>query len=411
MMLGLERRLALVMVGLPARGKTFTARKVARYLKWLGYATRWFNVGNYRRERFGASVPASFFDPENPEGNAARREAALAALEDLIGWMNAGGEVAIYDATNSTQARRSLVRRRLESAGIETLFVELHCDDPRLVEANIRRTKVGAPDYRAMSQREAIRDFRARIAHYETAYQPLTESEGSFIKLRDAGLHVEVHRIHTALTSRIAYFLMNLHISPKPIWLTRHGQSEANAAGLIGTDAPLTAAGRDFSQRLATFVDQRDPVSTATVWTSSLQRTIETARSLDRPKRSMKALDEIDAGICDGLTYEQIQQRFPEDFAARNADKLRYRYPRGESYEDVIRRVDPLLLELERLRTPILVVAHKTVIRSLFGYFTDLPLEQIPHIDIPLHTVIQIVPKAYGPAVEHCFLGPEVPTT
>ena len=33
------QKLAVVMVGLPARGKTFVARKLQRYLSWLGYRT------------------------------------------------------------------------------------------------------------------------------------------------------------------------------------------------------------------------------------------------------------------------------------------------------------------------------------------------------------------------------------
>ena len=36
------------------------------------------------------------------------------------------------------------------------------------------------------------------------------------------------------------------------------------------------------------------------------------------------------AGTCDGMTYEEIEQRWPEEFALRQVDKLAYRYPRGE---------------------------------------------------------------------------------
>ena len=54
-------KVVLAMVGLPARGKTYTARKIARYLSWLGHKTRVFNVGSYRREHFGASQPHDFF--------------------------------------------------------------------------------------------------------------------------------------------------------------------------------------------------------------------------------------------------------------------------------------------------------------------------------------------------------------
>ncbi len=67
----------LVMVGLPARGKTYIARKIARYLSWLGYSTRTFNVGEYRRSQVGARQPASFFDPDD-ETNSELREAIAA---------------------------------------------------------------------------------------------------------------------------------------------------------------------------------------------------------------------------------------------------------------------------------------------------------------------------------------------
>ena len=33
-------------------------------------------------------------------------------------------------------------------------------------------------------------------------------------------------------------------------------------------------------------------------------------------------------GACDGMTYEEIEQTFPEEFERRENDKLAYRYPR-----------------------------------------------------------------------------------
>ena len=80
--IAIERPIVVVMVGLPARGKTYIARKLARYLAWIGYKAEVFNVGNYRRERFGAQVPASFFDPSNPDGLDSRRKAAQLAMRE-----------------------------------------------------------------------------------------------------------------------------------------------------------------------------------------------------------------------------------------------------------------------------------------------------------------------------------------
>ena len=55
-----------------------------------------------------------------------------------------------------------------------------------------------------------------------------------------------------------------------------------------------------------------------------LSNLISASFALRSPLR-WKALDEIHAGSCDGMTYEQIEERFPEEYAARGKDKLRYR--------------------------------------------------------------------------------------
>ncbi|KAL6003317.1 hypothetical protein ACLOJK_023540 [Asimina triloba] len=85
--------LAIVLVGLPARGKTFTAAKLTRYLRWLGHETKHFNVGKYRRLKHGANQNADFFRADNPEGMEARNEVAALAMEDMIAWMQEGGQV------------------------------------------------------------------------------------------------------------------------------------------------------------------------------------------------------------------------------------------------------------------------------------------------------------------------------
>ncbi len=48
--LGLERPLIIAMVGLPARGKSYLVKMIRRYLRWIGFETDVFNVGNYRRK-------------------------------------------------------------------------------------------------------------------------------------------------------------------------------------------------------------------------------------------------------------------------------------------------------------------------------------------------------------------------
>jgi broad specificity phosphatase PhoE/predicted kinase len=393
--IAITRPIAVVMVGLPARGKTYIARKLARYLSWTGYQAEVFNVGNVRRERFGAKVPASFFDPSNADGLSSRKKAAHFSMDQMLQWFKNGGQIGIYDATNSTRSRRQWVMEQCGRAGVDVMFVETLCNDPDIIAANIKETKLLAPDYQGVDEEQAVTDFRARIAHYEAAYEPIDSDMASFVKLIDVGKRVEIQNVQGYIQGRITQFVMNLHITPRTIWLTRHGESTANMAGVVGTDMPLTSRGAAFAQDLATFINEQDP-GPGTVWTSTMQRTIQTAAPLQRDTHALKVLDEIDAGICDGMTYQQIAEQMPGEFARRSADKLAYRYPRGESYEDVIARLDPLILELERQQDPVLVVSHNAVVRVLLGYLSDQERHKVPHIDVPLHTVMSLTPRAYG---------------
>jgi broad specificity phosphatase PhoE/predicted kinase len=388
-------KIAFVMVGLPARGKTFIARKIARYLSWLGHKTRVYNVGSYRRSRLGSHQHHSFFDSRNRAANAARRDVALAALDDMLAFLRGGGDIAIYDATNNTRERRDLVRARCAAEGLEVVFVESICNDPALIEANIRATKARSPDYEGVPEEEAVRDFRMRIRHYESGYEEVGEDEGGFVKIIDVGRKMVLHRVEGYLLARVVHFLLGLHVQPRSVWLTRHGESEFNVLGRIGGDSALSEAGRAYARALSTVM--RESVGpSAALWTSTLRRTTETAEIVGLPYRAWRPLDEIDAGVCDGMTYAEIAATMPQEHAARQADKFRYRYPRGESYQDIIQRLEPVIFELERARGPVVVIGHQAVLRALYAYIMDLPPNECPFVSIPLHTILELEPTAYG---------------
>ncbi|PPD77852.1 hypothetical protein GOBAR_DD25217 [Gossypium barbadense] len=335
------------LVGLPARGKTFTAVKLTRYLRWLGHDTKHFNVGKYRRLKHGTNQSADFFRADNPEGMEARNEVAALAMDDMIAWMQEGGQVGIFDATNSSRSRRNMLMKMAEGR-CKIIFLETICNDERIIERNIRLKIQQSPDYAEEPDFEAgLQDFTTRLANYEKVYEPV--DEGSYIKMIDMA--------------------------------SGHGgQIQVNDTGEI------------YMKKLANFVEKRlKSERTASIWTSTLQRTILTASPIvGFPKIQWRALDEINAGVCDGMTYEEIKKNMPEEYESRKKDKLRYRYPRGESYLDVIQRLEPVIIELERQRAPVVVISHQAVLRALYAYFADRPLKEIPHIEVPLHTIIEI---------------------
>ncbi|KZT66865.1 bifunctional 6-phosphofructo-2-kinase/fructose-2,6-bisphosphate 2-phosphatase [Daedalea quercina L-15889] len=401
-----EAKIVVATVGLPARGKSYLSNKLMRYLKWLEYDVKVFNVGQLRRSRARQramtsgqreSHTAEYFSHSNEQATRLRDKLAEDSLEMLIQWLKDGGNVGIHDATNSTHSRRDKIQQRVaREKGFTVIFLESICDDPALIAANVAlKVSSGDPDYKDMSPEEAKADFLRRIRAYEQVYETITEPGISYLKIINVGNQVVMNHIRGYLQSRIAFYLMNLHLKPRSIFMSRHGESQFNLEGKIGGDAPLSERGQAYAEALPGLIKDNIGDAPLTVWTSTLQRTIQTAQALPYTKLTWKSLDELDAGVCDGMTYEEIEQAYPEDFANRDEDKFNYRYRGGESYRDVVVRLEPVIMELERQEN-ILIIGHQAILRCLYAYFHNFPHADLPYIKIPLHTVIKLTPKAYG---------------
>ncbi|KIW35578.1 hypothetical protein, variant 1 [Cladophialophora immunda] len=400
-------QIVVVMVGLPARGKSLIAGKVKRYLRWTSVNAEVFNVGKYRRTD-NPHPDAKFFDVNNAEGEKARRAAAEAAVADMLMWFkDKNNKVALLDATNSTKSRRKWIHDKIVEANLLHLFVESKCDDEDLIMANILEVKTTSPDYIGQDPEVAAKDFRNRIRNYEKVYQTIDESEKhlTYVKIINIGARVVINLIQDYLQSRLVYYLTNLHIKPRSIWLSRHGESEYNLEGKIGGDANLSERGERYAKMLPELVKRSGLPKDAplTIWTSTLKRTSQTAHYLQEElgweKLQWKALDELDSGVCDGMTYQQIAEKYPEDFQARDDDKYNYRYRGGESYRDVVIRLEPIIMELERSEN-IIIITHQAIVRCIFAYFMEIPQEKSPWMEVPLHTLMKLTPKAYGTEVE-----------
>lgn len=59
------------------------------------------------------------------------------------------------------------------------------------------------------------------------------------------------------LTGGIASYLSTFNLSPRQIWITRHGKSLDNCLGKIGGDSPLTESGRNYGTVLYNFINEK----------------------------------------------------------------------------------------------------------------------------------------------------------
>ncbi|KAI0472317.1 6-phosphofructo-2-kinase [Xylaria cf. heliscus] len=483
-------KLVIVMVGLPARGKSYITKKLRRYLAWQQHNTKIFNVGNRRRIKVNVLSPtkpsaentidaprkaatillngaqpvldsptahdppsseenssstdhsAKFFDPKNSEAFKLREAMAIDTLDELLDYLlNGGGSIGILDATNSTIERRQHVfdhiKAREPKLGI--LFIESVCKNPELLEANMR-LKLSGPDYKDKDPVKSLADFRERVKAYESAYVPLGDYEEDhgmqYIKMIDVGKKLTHFGLEGFLSTGIATYLSSFNLSPRQIWITRHGQSIDNHFGKIGGNSELTERGHIYSNVLYNFIthkrkewliDQKNRIAQSSfpplpgdesppypeineeldekntcVWTSMLTRSIQTAQYFeaddDYDVKHWEMLNELNAGKFESLTYEEIARDHNDEYIKRQMDKLHYVYPGvgGEGYLQVISRLRDMVREIERIKDHLVIIGHRSVCRVLMAYFMDLTRDDIADLDMPLGVVYAIEPKPYG---------------
>lgn len=385
------RKLYVAMVGLPGRGKSTMARRIYDGLKADGFSARIFNNGETRRKLFGdESADPDFFNPNNSFGRQARELICLRNIEAAREWMNAGGDVAILDATNVSRARRKFIEENCKDHPV--LFVECVNEDPLLLNACLRR-KAELPEYAEYSRDEALASFMKRVEHYETAYEHLRDEK--FWMCVDTTAN-RVLAEEPAESSPYYAAIREIAVSVwiKSLYLARHGQTEFNVQGRIGGDPPLTAKGRVQALALA---NRLKNVELDWVFTSTRMRSHETAIPVlethpNARSMSLREFDEIWAGDCENMLYDEIREKMPEITAARNANKYGYAYPNGESYAILQERVRRGLRRALFLAadTPLLILGHQAINRVLISLFLRQRTEDVPYIHIPQNQLFHV---------------------
>jgi probable phosphoglycerate mutase len=165
--------------------------------------------------------------------------------------------------------------------------------------------------------------------------------------------------------------------TPTRLYLVRHGATQLTAedrfAGSVGVD--LSDEGRHQVQRLSQRL-ANDAIKA--VYCSPLSRTVETAEILAAPHRlaprRRDGLREISHGRWEGLTRREVEERFPDEYAAWEMDPFTFAPETGESGLLVLARALPVIREIVIAHPgeTVAVVSHKATLRlilsSLLGF-------------------------------------------
>jgi len=409
-----EEKFIFAFVGLPARGKSYLSRKLANFMNWIGYNSKVFSIGLYRRILIGVNCNWKFFEDMDEDIIQKRQQCLYKTLDDMLNFLVLkDGKIGILDGANTSIDKRRMIENYIkdhlpDNMKYNILWIESICTEERIIEENLLKMKLKSPDYRGWNGDEAIIDFLTRIKTYEKTYDNVSEqldgSETSYIQMINYNYEVNVRNVKGFVESKVLSFLMNLFSGEKPIYFIRHGETENNRSMLIGGDSDLTEKGRAFSKSLHKFLlnegfmIKKANFTKPVIFTSTLKRCLQTAEPLNEIGKIeiYKCLDDIDSGEFDGMTFQVFKEKHSKEYEERIKDKLNYRYPRGESYMDLINRIEPIIYELERREGPVIVIGNQATLRCLYGYFTNTALKDIPHIEIPVHTIIRKLPQAYG---------------
>ena len=131
--------------------------------------------------------------------------------------------MVIYDANHSQQDRRYALRERFGKldSKIGIMFLETICDDPAIIEANVRSVKISSPDYVGWDPEKAVADFYKRIKNHEDEYETIENPSFPYVKIINVGQRIVVNNIQGYLQSRVVFFLMNIHNRSRTIYFAR----------------------------------------------------------------------------------------------------------------------------------------------------------------------------------------------
>jgi broad specificity phosphatase PhoE/predicted kinase len=381
----MEKKLYLVMVGLPAMGKSTTAHKLCHNLHQEGLPAQIFNNGDLRRRLTGLDTSSpDFYDPARLEFAEIREHIARANMEAARNFLRHGGRVAIIDATNVTTVL----------ADHPVLFIECRNDEQDLIDTSIER-KARLSEFAGLPLAEAVRSFRKRIDYYRSIYVPLDDEPNQVVL---DSLHNRI--LSERLTREPPHYALirDLLITDwiRGLYLIRHGETYYNLEDRIGGDSKLTRKGIQQAESLA---EHFSALEVPFIFCSARKRTVQMAEIIAHRQRetcvyALPELNEIDSGVCEGLSYREIEQLHPEVARARASEKYTYVYPGGESYAMLHERVGKGLkkgLYISGNAERIMIIGHRAVNRTVLSHFLYRPTRDVPYIYMPQDRYFHII--------------------
>lgn len=180
------------------------------------------------------------------------------------------------------------------------------------------------------------------------------------------------------------------------IYLIRHGQTDWNTEGRIqgSYDSELNENGirqaKDLGARLL-----ESQVNFSRIYSSKQKRAYKTAEIISnitgKPLERVAGLEEINLGLWEGLTWDEVKKSYPDEFDKWCLDRRYERAPEGESYQEMIERVLMALRKITAINNEaVAVVTHGAVIMGIQCYQTNTSFNELRKFQAKNTSIIEI---------------------
>lgn len=153
--------------------------------------------------------------------------------------------------------------------------------------------------------------------------------------------------------------------------LVRHGESEMNRDGIFfgWLDPKLTEKGIEQARGAKSVIEK---FKYDEIYSSDLSRARETAEIVNYQGLSLKIseeLRELNFGIFEGLTYSEINEKYPVEVEFWKKEWKSYNYEHGENVTQLQKRAVDFLDKLDKEEKDIVVVTHWGVINCILSHY------------------------------------------
>ncbi len=176
-------------------------------------------------------------------------------------------------------------------------------------------------------------------------------------------------------------------------FLVRHGETEWNRSGRFQGHTDISLNERGFSQAKETAKAAADWGHCA-IYSSPLIRTVQVAEEIAKitpmPVSEKPGLKELSLGDLEGVTGEEMRNKWPEVFAVWRSNPEKTSMPNGETLVQLRDRAWRAILDIEQIHSAddsVVVISHNFAIRSIVGELLGVPLEYFHRMSLNLASV------------------------